>query len=94
LADELKAISFYQKLEAAKSSNVVLLRDYAETLDRAGETCLLNGTNKVAVEAKQLFQQSLGIWTEMRDRGTLSKADAHKPDEIAAEIAKCDAALK
>lgn len=93
LADERQAISFYQKLDAAKSSNVVLLRDYAETLDRAGETCLLNGTNNVAVEAKQLFQQSLGIWTEMRDRGTLSKVDAKKPDEIAREIAKCDAAL-
>jgi tetratricopeptide (TPR) repeat protein len=94
LADERTAISIYQKLEAAKSSNVVLLRDYAETLDRAGETCLLNGTNKVAVEAKELFQQSLGIWTEMRGRGTLSKVDANKPDEIGAEIAKCDAALR
>ena len=94
LADERQAISFYQKLEAAKSSNVVLLRDYAETLGRAGETCLLNGTNSVVVEAKQLFQQSLIIWTEMRDRGTLSKVDANKPDEIGLEIAKCDAALK
>ena len=31
---------------------------------------------------------------EMRDRGTLSKVDANKPDEIGLEIAKCDAALK
>jgi non-specific serine/threonine protein kinase/serine/threonine-protein kinase len=93
LADERQAISFYEKLEAARSSNVALLRDYAETLDRAGETCLLNGTNDVAW-AKQLFQQSLVIWAEMRDRGTLSKLDANKPDEIGLEIAKCDAALK
>ena len=94
LADERKAISFYEKLEAAKSSNVVLLRDYAETLDRAGETCLLNDANNVAGEAKQLFQRSLSIWLEMRDRGTLSKVDANKPEEIGAEIANCDAALK
>ena len=93
LADDRQAISFYEKLEASKSSNVVLLRDYAETLERAGETCLLNGTNDVA-EAKQLFQQSLIIWTEMRDRGTLSKVDANKPDEIGLALAKCDAALK
>jgi non-specific serine/threonine protein kinase/serine/threonine-protein kinase len=94
LAAERTALSSYEKLEAARSSNVGLLRDYAETLDRAGQTCLLNATNNNANEAKQFFQQSLVIWTEMRDRGTLSKVDANKPDEIQAEIAKCDAALK
>ena len=29
-----------------------------------------------------------------RDRGTLSKVDANKPDEIALQVARCDAALK
>jgi hypothetical protein len=29
----------------------------------------------------------------MKSKGTLSGADATKPDELAKEIAKCDAAL-
>ena len=50
--------------------------------------------SRLSVLTKHLFQQSLIIWMEMRDRGTLSKVDANKPDEIGLEIAKCDAALK
>jgi hypothetical protein len=30
----------------------------------------------------------------MKSRGTLTAADANKPDELAQEIAKCDAALR
>ncbi len=93
LADEHKALASYDKLDAAKTSNVFLRHDYAEALDRAGETCLLSGTNNVA-EAKHFFQQSLSTWMDMRERGTLSKVDANKPDEIGAAIARCDAALK
>lgn len=39
-------------------------------------------------------QKSLNIWQEMESKGTLTAADAGKPDEVAREIAKCDAGLK
>lgn len=88
LADEHKALASYDKLDAAKTSNVFLLHDYAETLDRTGETCLLNPTPESAAEAKAFLERSLTIWTLMRDRHTLCAADAGKPDEVAARIAQ------
>jgi len=44
--------------------------------------------------AKDAYQKSLDIYQDMKSKGTLSGADDAKPDEIAREIARCDAALK
>jgi tetratricopeptide (TPR) repeat protein len=43
--------------------------------------------------ARDAYQKSLNIYQDMKSRGTLSGTDAAKPDEVASEIAKCDAAL-
>jgi tetratricopeptide (TPR) repeat protein len=43
--------------------------------------------------AKDAFTRSLAIYQEMKTKGILSPADATKPDEIAAELAKCESAL-
>ena len=94
LVDEQKALASYDNLGAAKTSNVFLLRDYAEALARTGETCLLNPTAESATEAKTFLERSLNIWTLMRDRHTLCAADVGKADEVTARIAQCDAALK
>ena len=44
--------------------------------------------------AKEAYQKSLVIYHEMKSNGMLTGADASKPDEIAREIAQCDAALR
>lgn len=44
--------------------------------------------------AKDAYQKSLDIYKDMKSKGTLSGPDANKPDDLAKEIAKCDAALK
>jgi tetratricopeptide (TPR) repeat protein/tRNA A-37 threonylcarbamoyl transferase component Bud32 len=44
--------------------------------------------------ARVLNAQSLEIWQEMKRRGMLTADDAAKPEEIAAEISRCDAALR
>jgi serine/threonine protein kinase len=44
--------------------------------------------------ARGLYERSLNIYQDLKSKGTLSAADDSKPDEIAREIAKCDAALK
>jgi len=43
--------------------------------------------------AKDVYQKAFEIYRDMKNKGTLSGADAKKPDEVAGEIAKCDAAL-
>jgi eukaryotic-like serine/threonine-protein kinase len=94
LADERKALAFYDNLDAAKTSNVFLMRDYAEALARTGETCLRNPTAVSATEAKTLLERSLKIWTQMHDHHVLCVADAGKPAAVAAEIAQCNAASR
>jgi tetratricopeptide (TPR) repeat protein len=44
--------------------------------------------------ARDMFQRSSGIYQDMRTRGILSVPDAHQLDEVAGEVAKCDAALR
>jgi hypothetical protein len=44
--------------------------------------------------AKAAYGKSLAIYEDLRATGKLSAVDAKKPDELAAEIAKCDAALQ
>jgi non-specific serine/threonine protein kinase/serine/threonine-protein kinase len=45
-------------------------------------------------DAKDAYGKSLAVYQGLRNNGKLSAADAAKPDELAAEIAKCDAALQ
>jgi non-specific serine/threonine protein kinase/serine/threonine-protein kinase len=44
--------------------------------------------------AKDAYQKALDIYQDMKNKGTLSVADASKPDELAKEIAKSEAALE
>jgi tetratricopeptide (TPR) repeat protein len=43
--------------------------------------------------ALEYYRRSLELWQELENTGMLSDADAAKPDELAREIANCDAAL-
>jgi non-specific serine/threonine protein kinase/serine/threonine-protein kinase len=43
--------------------------------------------------ARDMFQTSLDIWVDMRNRGIITGMAAGTPEEIQREIAKCDAAL-
>ena len=44
--------------------------------------------------AREAYGKSLAVYEELKAKGTLSAADANKPDELRAEIAECDAALQ
>ena len=44
--------------------------------------------------AKEAYSKALEIYQAMKAKGTLAGADAKKPEQITAEIAKCDEALK
>lgn len=44
--------------------------------------------------AKEAYRKALEIYQTMKAKGTLAGAEAKKPDEIAAEAAKCDEALR
>ena len=41
-----------------------------------------------------MYVRSLQIWQDMQRRGILTGEDAAKPEEVAREIARCDASLR
>ena len=43
--------------------------------------------------ARELYARSLGTWQDMQARGILTAEDRTKPQEVAREIARCDAVL-
>jgi tetratricopeptide (TPR) repeat protein len=62
-------------------------------INRLNTSTKSNGQNMLR-EARSWFEKSFGIWQDMKNKGTLSGADAGKPDELAKELARCDAALE
>ena len=44
-------------------------------------------------KARDWYQKGLDLFLDMKGKDTLNGANARKPDELAKEIAKCDAAL-
>ena len=45
-------------------------------------------------QARDWYQKSLDIWQDLKSQGTLRSADASKPEELAKEIARCDAHVR
>jgi tetratricopeptide (TPR) repeat protein len=45
-------------------------------------------------QAKPRFEAAYAFWKEMRDKGVTTGADLARPETLALEIARCDAALK
>jgi tetratricopeptide (TPR) repeat protein len=43
--------------------------------------------------ARDPLSRSLEIWSSLRDQNKLSRVESGKPEEVAREIAKCDAAI-
>jgi eukaryotic-like serine/threonine-protein kinase len=85
-----QALANYDALFASGLRNVVMRRDYAATQAKAA--AVYAQLNRWP-EAREAYQLSLDIYTELRGQGALPEADTGKPDELAREIAKCDAAL-
>jgi non-specific serine/threonine protein kinase/serine/threonine-protein kinase len=51
------------------------------------------GNKRQWEDAKEAYQKSLDVYQDLKNKGTLSAADSAKPEDLAKEIAKCDAAL-
>ncbi len=44
--------------------------------------------------AKMAYEKGLALYQSMKTNGTLASADGAKLDQLAAEVSKCDAALR
>ena len=89
------------------SIHEVLVGQLLEVADRAGDLGVeevegdgaagsLDGPERRAhwQKARGLYAESLAVWQDMQKRGILTAEDRTKPEEVTAEIARCDAALR
>ncbi|MEA2922824.1 MAG: eukaryotic-like serine/threonine-protein kinase, partial [Bradyrhizobium sp.] len=81
----------------ASAQNTLALLYLQLGASHAGWASRISETKPIQSEqwqhAREAFAKSLVIYQEMKTKGTLSGADASKPDEISTEIAKCESAL-
>jgi serine/threonine protein kinase len=97
-----QALPLIESLSAQSPMNALKRRDLALTYLGLGAAQTKLASKKMIStdqqkehwnEARAWYQKSSGIWQEMRSKGTLRGADSGKPDEVAREIIRCDAAL-
>jgi tetratricopeptide (TPR) repeat protein len=86
--------------DAANTNTRAHVADYSEGFGHAhaalGSNRKLAGDSRMRHwrEAKVRFADAYAFWQDMRDRGISSGADLARPEALAIEIAKCDAALR
>jgi non-specific serine/threonine protein kinase/serine/threonine-protein kinase len=97
----LQGIKIDEALVAASPTNATARSTLAQLYSQLGASHAALATRVNAGEqaeqwraARDAYQKSLDIYQGMKGEGTLSSADAGKPDEVLGQIAKCDAALK
>ena len=97
---DLQGIKIDEALLAASPVNALARSTLAQLYDKLGGydaqlAAKMDGGKQIEEwhAAKAAYERSLAIYRDMKSRGTLSAADASKPDEIASEIAKCNASL-
>jgi tetratricopeptide (TPR) repeat protein len=102
MEDAAEELAIDEKMLALNPANADAQHNQAVAHQQLGKAHLLlaSNTTKPAEQqrrkwqaARNEFQQSLDIWNEIKRKGPLS-VDTEKPGEVAAEIAKCEAALK
>ena len=97
-----QALSILQQLSAADPTNAVYVRNIAlcyETSAQAlshlaaDETRSKTQRVKDWNEARSWFEKALGLFSELRNRGTLMPADSGQAGKFAAKIRECDTAI-
>jgi len=100
LAESSQAVALLEISEDdATQTQVRVLK--AEAWKDVGEThVLLAAAARVSAErlaqwqrARNMYQRSLDVWLDLRQRGIINGVDSSKPEEIQRELAKCDANL-
>jgi tetratricopeptide (TPR) repeat protein len=84
-------------------TNVGALADLADTYSKLGEVNLSEGLNanlppktrtSRLLTARSWYQQSLHLWEGMRTRGVLRGVQSHAPEQVAAQLSRCEAAIR
>ncbi|MEK6289610.1 MAG: serine/threonine-protein kinase [Acidobacteriota bacterium] len=96
-----RALAIFEKLSSEDPAEAMKRRELARSCSNLGNVYAIlasksPGNQRIENwrEARSNYQKSLDILLDMRNRGTLPAVESGEPEKIAAEIARCDAALK
>jgi tetratricopeptide (TPR) repeat protein len=98
-----KCLALAKSRTASDATNVGALADLADSFARLGALNLSEGSKQELPipqrkrrlnSARSWYQESLKVWLDMRKRGILSGVLSQSPDQVAAELAKCENALR
>lgn len=96
-----RALAIFEKLSSEDPTQAMKRRELARSYSNLGNVYAVlasksPGNRQIENwrEARSNYQKSLDILLDMRNRGTLLAFESGEPEKIAAEIARCDAALK
>jgi serine/threonine protein kinase len=92
-----KAVSVFEELPAPENTEYVA-DAYGATGVAYSRLATRPGVSRAARvanwrQARAAYRKSLDMWLEVRGLGALTLSEAHEPDNISVELAKCDAAL-
>jgi len=96
----LKAVSMAEANAVADSENTTIRSELARTHARLAAAYVVAASQHASAKSRNLaaarerYKRSLMIWQELDRRGALQAADSHAPDEVEAELAKCEEALR
>ena len=102
IESDLQGVKIDEALVASSPTNASARNTLAQLYERLGsyhaKLAAKSGPSteqqtKECQTAKEAYHKSLDLYQDMKNKRTLSPADASKLDEIAREIAKCNAAL-
>jgi hypothetical protein len=97
-----KPVAIYEALSAADPTNVRKQHDLAESYAKLGDldsrlavkgTTPVNQQSEHWRQARLWYERSLDIWLDLQQRNALLSSEANLPNEFAAKMANCDAAL-
>jgi eukaryotic-like serine/threonine-protein kinase len=97
-----KALAIHEAVRAADPSNAIsqaFIADSAAGLgnaySRLASTAATSRRDRIRylMEARSWYQRGYDVWLELRKRGTTTGDEAARPDDLAHDIARCDAAL-
>ena len=96
IASAREGIRIAEEVVAKSPNDVSAQTTLAQLFAQAGAAHVRAANEQPAEHwrsAKESYASALRLYDALKAKGKLSRADAAKPDELAAEIAKCDAAL-
>jgi len=96
-----RALAIFEKLSSEDPTEAMKRRELARSYSNLGNAYAAlaskaPGNQRIENwrESRSNYQKSLDILLDMRNRGTLPALESGEPEKIAAEVARCDAALK